>query len=206
MWTETGRLVVVDVLAAADPMLREAYINHASRPDYVANEHDHVLERGLIISLGSSVAASVFVTECEGLATAIRIHNPWHAILNQRLRNRMMDHFEVASWSVPQRQHEASAYLLDWAPLDNVDAEVEFPSPAYSSEERNAVLAYDRAWKEAAIGMTMPLVPKIIDTPFWARMRPAAETAFAVFRTRGELPEDVELDPGPPTSDANIKP
>lgn len=191
LWIRTGRLAVFDAVRVSD--LRTTYTTHAGRSDYVANEHDRVLEGGLIVSMGSSVAVPVFVEQRDGRAVAIRIHNPWHAILLQRLRNRMMDHFEVASWSDLQRQHGASAWLIDWMPLEGIDAEAEFPGPAYSRAERDAILEYDRAWNEAAVGIDLPSVPKIIDTPFWQKLRPAAEKAFAVFQVRGTLPEDVEF-------------
>jgi hypothetical protein len=206
LWTRVGRLMVIDALAASSDELRQAFVNHARRDDYVANEHDRVFERGLIVSLGSAVAAPIFVERREGRAVAIRIHNPWHAILHQRIRNRLMDHFEVASWVDPQRQHAASAHLLDWRPLDRVDANTEFPDPSYTPAERDAILDYDRAWNAAGGGATLPLVPDIIGTSFWERLRPAAAAAFATFRVRGSLPEDEELASSAKGSEGNVVP
>jgi len=127
---------------------------------------------------------------------------PSDQVINQRIRNRIIEYLELASSFEDQRlyQYKAPVHVPneiitqweDWVP-DLPRAH--FSEPVFSREEQDAIAAYHQVWTEVceAIPMRLPSLEVLFDTAEWRRLRDAAISASAVFAVRGRLPEDEEF-------------
>lgn len=126
---------------------------------------------------------------------------PSERIVEQRVRNRLIEYFELASSYAAQAEYAEAAppyvhvpYEVieqweDWVPhLDLVlnDSEV------YTSEEKDALSRFQAVWEAAtdAIADDYPSLDAVQASPEWEAMRREAESALAVIAKRGRLPED----------------
>lgn len=130
-----------------------------------------------------------------------RPDRPTDQIIEQRVRNRLIEYFELASSFVAQAEYEEAApdfvhvpyevieQWQDWVPhLDLVLLE----STVYTGEEVDAIRSFQSVWDATtdAIGDDYPPLEAVQAMPVWEAMRREAESALAVFARRGRLPED----------------
>lgn len=126
---------------------------------------------------------------------------PSDRIVEQRVRNRLIEYFELASSYIAQAEYAAAAppyvhvpYEVieqweDWVPhLDLVLTD----SQVYTSEEKEALSRFQSMWETTADAITddYPSLDAVQATPEWEAMRREAESALAVLAKRGRLPED----------------
>jgi hypothetical protein len=123
-------------------------------------------------------------------------------MVEQRVRNRLIEYFEWASSFDEQRGYQAVAPVAvagevfnqwdDWTGPEPVAAD-SF-GPVYSCDEVEAMLSYDSVLTRA-IDET-PDVWEPLETfqalSIWEELRQAAADALTVFRRRGTFPEDHE--------------
>lgn len=126
---------------------------------------------------------------------------PSERIVEQRVRNRLIEYFELASSNAAQAEYAAAAppyvhapYEVieqweDWVPhLDLVLTD----SQVYTPEEKEAVRRFQSIWEAtaAAIADAYPSLEAVQAMPEWEVMRREAESALTLFAERGRLPED----------------
>ena len=123
-------------------------------------------------------------------------------LLDQRIRNRIIEYLEIASSYDQQLEYEANV------PIARVPNEIinlwedsvrrghldEFAEPVYSPNEQAAIRRFHAVWDGVAKDTPdqMPPLSKLIGTEPWERLRVAAQQALAVFRLRGKFNEDRE--------------
>ena len=127
--------------------------------------------------------------------------NPSKRIIDQRIRNLIIDYLELASSERFQREYQAAApvnvaneLFNQWDDYVNDRVMPLFGPPVYSPQELAAIHRYNDVWK-AAIAATpdvMPPLDQFIGTQPWHQMRDAAESAFAIFQLRGRFDQEVE--------------
>jgi len=127
---------------------------------------------------------------------------PSRRVVEQRIRNRIIEYLELASSYEMQRDYQARAPVSvpsevinqweDWVHRPD------FPpitSPVFSREEREAIAAFHQTWNAVA-DSTPNLLPSIEETlalPQWRELATAAARALQAFGVRGRLPEDREV-------------
>jgi hypothetical protein len=127
---------------------------------------------------------------------------PSPLVVEQRIRNRLIEYFEWASSFGEQRAYQDVAPVPvagevfeqwdDWTP-EPVTAD-SF-GPVCSRDEVEAMLSYDSVHARAIV--ETPHVWEPLETfqtlPIWEELRQAAADALTVFRRRGTFPEDHEI-------------
>jgi hypothetical protein len=123
-------------------------------------------------------------------------------LLDQRIRNRIIECLEIASSYDEQLKYEANVPIAHvpneiinmWE--DSVDRSRldEFAEPVYSPNEQAAIRRFHAVWEGATKDTPdrMPPLSKLIGTEPWERLRVAAQQALAEFRLRGKFNEDRE--------------
>lgn len=125
---------------------------------------------------------------------------PTRQVVLQRVRNGIIDYFELTSSFDDQREyqsrvpavhipHEIINQWEDWVsgPLDPALVE-----PVFSTSERSAIGRFHAVWDDVVKGTPNPL-PRLDDlfvTVEWQRLRDAAFAALQVFLVRGKLSEN----------------
>lgn len=130
---------------------------------------------------------------------------PSPRLVEQRIRNRIIEYLELASSFEAQIEyqsvapiasvpHEVIEQWADWKPVDQSRWPGRLTDP-YSGDEIAAMQAFHAEW-EWAIKHTPNPLPELSETqqlPEWQRLREAAETALQPFLERGRMPEDHEV-------------
>jgi hypothetical protein len=128
---------------------------------------------------------------------------PSARVVEQRIRNRVIEYLELAASLDEQTQYERAAPIAhvpyevieQWA--DNFPRE---PRPdadllsVYSTAEVAAIREVNAAWEAAAaLPDNFPSLELAQALPEWATLRRVAEAALGVFMRRGRMPEDREV-------------
>jgi hypothetical protein len=126
-------------------------------------------------------------------------------VVDRRLRNHIIEYLKMASSrdELLEYQRNAPVNVLnelinqweDWVYLDlfpKRDVAEEYPSPTYTDEERMAIVAYHKVWKEVAdrIPAKIKTLEQFLETPLWPILAEAASKSLAIFQKRGKLAEE----------------
>lgn len=127
--------------------------------------------------------------------------SPSDQIVEQRVRNRLIEYFELAASYAAQREYEEAGpphvhvpYEVinqweDWVP--HLDLVLE-GSKVYTPEEKKALSTFKAVWEMTAdaVADDYPSLEAVQAMTEWKAMRREAESALGVFSRRGRLPED----------------
>lgn len=133
------------------------------------------------------------------------VPKPSPGLVEQRIRNRVIEYLELASSYEAQLEYQSSTPIAfvphevieqwaDWSPVDQSRWPGRLTDP-YSADEIAAMRAYHAEW-EWVIAHTPDPLPELSETqqlPEWKRLREAAEAALRPFLERGRLSEDHEI-------------
>lgn len=128
--------------------------------------------------------------------------HPSDQVIEQRVRNRLIEYFELASSFAAQHEYQQAVPIVhvpyevieqwqDWVPhLDLVLS----TSKVYSADEVEALRRFQAVCDATAdaIGYDYPSLAAVQELRAWQELRREAESALAVFARRGTLPEDRE--------------
>ena len=123
-------------------------------------------------------------------------------LLQQRVRNGIMDYLELAASAEEQRSYERRVTIApvpnelinqweDWVRFDDLDWYV---APVFSPDETEAIRAFHDVWLAVADATPEPMphtIDALIGTPVWDRLMTAAQAAFIVFEKRGRFDQEV---------------
>ena len=129
-------------------------------------------------------------------------------LVHQRIRNRLIEYFELLSSEAALLDYEASVPINlfaeiidqweDWlAEPGEMPKAHAYPIGVYSKEEVVEVLRFHMIW-DAVSGSTPDPIDRIADffaMPEWPLLQSAAASALAVFGKRGKLPENELANP-----------
>jgi hypothetical protein len=121
--------------------------------------------------------------------------NPSKKLILQRVRNRIIEYFELASDFGAQEQFGANYIINDWESWQDSALDTVYPDPIFTIAERNAMAAFDLTW-HLAVSVTnadMPSVSELRTKLYWQELTASAASAFSVFMQRDKLPEDHEV-------------
>jgi hypothetical protein len=122
-------------------------------------------------------------------------------VVEQRIRNRLMDYFEIASSFAKQLNYQAKVPFVhvpneminqweDWIRRDHLDDW--YTEPVFSIPEQAAIRRYDAIWSNVADVMPDLPLSELIKTQTWEKLRSAAEEALKVFEVRGRFDDERE--------------
>lgn len=128
---------------------------------------------------------------------------PSRQLLQQRVRNGLIDYLELAASAEKQREYERRVPIAhapnelinqweDWVQADDLDW---YAPPVFSNEESEAIRRFHRVWEGVADQTPEPMphsIELLIGSPAWHRLMDAAQAALAVFLMRGRFDQDVE--------------
>lgn len=116
-----------------------------------------------------------------------------------------MEYLGLTASFVEQQQYERAVPIAhipyevinQWG--DNFPRGLEWElarASVYSTDERSALRNFEAAWAivSRAVPDDYPTLAVVQAMPEWQTLRQAAETALAVFKRRGSMPEDEEVD------------
>lgn len=128
---------------------------------------------------------------------------PSRRVVDQRIRNRIIEYLELAASYEAQLAYEKAVPFLhvpyevinqwdDWVP--SPPQEMVNDLSVFSSVELRAIEDFHAVWEAAvaAVGDDYPRLSDVQALPEWYRLREQAEVALRIFERRGKLPEDDE--------------
>jgi len=129
---------------------------------------------------------------------------PSRRVVDQRIRNRVIEYFEVAASFEAQRKcerdipivHVPYEVISEWKDWVWKDPRQDSDLPGiYTQEEFQALCDYQVVWEVAtkAVPDDFPSLAQVQALPDWGKLRSTAESALAVFGRRGKMPEDNEV-------------
>jgi hypothetical protein len=134
---------------------------------------------------------------------------PSRRIVEQRIRNRVIEYLDVVASFDAQRTYEREAPAFvnvpyeiinewqDWVPEDRGTPATKVLG-VYSPDEVEALRSYQAVWEAAAavVPKDFPSLRDVQSLPEWELLARAAAKAATVFQRRGKLPEDRRLSEG----------
>ncbi len=127
-------------------------------------------------------------------------------LVEQRLRNRQIEYFEMASREVELLDYEASVPVNIFAELLNqwddylpyprrIPKKSWFSRVVYSEEEIEEILRFHAVWEDVSKSTPNGIdrIPDFLEMPEWQQLKSAAQSALTVFSKRGRLSEDDEV-------------
>jgi hypothetical protein len=129
---------------------------------------------------------------------------PSRRVVEQRVRNRIIEYLELASSFEAQLQYERDVPIAhipyevinqweDWVHKDpREDRDL---SDVYDGAEVEAMCLFHAAWEAAASAVpnSYPPLSEVQALTEWDRLRKAARSAVSVFMRRGKMSEDHEV-------------
>ena len=125
-------------------------------------------------------------------------------MVEQRIRNRVIEYFDLAASFGEQRQYERAVPFVN-VPYEVINMwEDNFPKDpskdsnllvVYSPDEVKAIRNFHVVWDVAAdaVPTNYPTLAEVQALPAWEQLRHAAAFAREVFARRGTMPEDREV-------------
>ncbi len=124
-------------------------------------------------------------------------------LLQQRVRNGIMDYLEIAASADEQREYERQVSIAhvpnaminqweDWVRSEDLGW---YGPPVFSREENDAIRQFHKIWKRVAEETPNPMphsINLLLGTPAWDCLMAAAQAALNVFSKRGRFSQDVE--------------
>lgn len=129
---------------------------------------------------------------------------PSERVVDQRIRNRIIEYFELAASYDDQLAYEQNVPIAhvpyevinqweDWVPSGPLTA-VRDPS-VFSASELHEMYDFQRVWESTASALPddYPPLRDVQALSAWDQLRQQATRALRVFEVRGKLPEDREV-------------
>lgn len=112
-------------------------------------------------------------------------------MIQQRIRNRMMEYFDFVACPKAQEQFGAGAIINYWQDWQTASINESYPDPIFTEAERQSIREFDIAWYIVADSTPDPMPPpSILNTmPAWVKLISLAKAAVVLFEARGKLPE-----------------
>lgn len=124
---------------------------------------------------------------------------PSESIVQQRLRNRIMESLELAASIEDQREYQHRVPFVDvpteiinrWEDFVGQDWRRHYAAGAvFTTSEIDAIAEFDAVWNDVAERVPDLPLEALAGTADWKRLMEAAGRSLQVFLRRGRLPED----------------
>jgi hypothetical protein len=123
-------------------------------------------------------------------------------LLDQRIRNGIIEYLEIASSYEEQLEYEANVPIANipneminqWEDWVHGNLRENYREPVYSLDEQAAIAGFQVIWSEVAdeTPKQMPPLKALLGTPAWEKLRLGAQQALEVFLLRGKFDGDRE--------------
>lgn len=140
------------------------------------------------------------ISSCEAEGEEAVTDRASEMLVDQRIRNRVMENLEIASSYEEQRGLDSNEIINMWEDPIARTCLSQYKEPVFSQGEQEAMREFDAIWESVADNTANPMPPlsELVGTEIWERLRVGAEKALAVFRVRGRFDEDREEFPAGP--------
>jgi hypothetical protein len=128
--------------------------------------------------------------------------HPTRRLVEQRVRNRIIEHLELTASAEAQRKYQLDVpwvsvpveIINGWEDSVSPESRPSLSGPVYSHDELSAIDSFQLVWEAASADLPPQLPPleEWMAEPEWANLQRAAARALAVFMVRGRFPEDEE--------------
>jgi hypothetical protein len=124
---------------------------------------------------------------------------PSERIVQQRLRNRIMESLELAASIEDQHEYQRKAPFIDvpteiinmWEDFVGRDWRMHYAAgDVFTLPEIDAIAEFDAVWNDVAERVPDLPLEALEGTADWKRLMEAADRSLQVFLRRGRLPED----------------
>jgi hypothetical protein len=128
---------------------------------------------------------------------------PTDRIIDQRIRNRIIETLELAAsfddqfeYQAHQVCHVPDQVILWWYDWVGDPIRPDFDPPVFSPAELEAILRYHAVMESICdqIPGRLPDLEHLVTTDYWQHLRAAAAEALAIFQLRGRFSEHHEHD------------
>ena len=119
---------------------------------------------------------------------------PSKQLVLQRVRNRIIEYFELAGDPQAQAKFGPNMVVSYWEDWQSLLYASRLPAPVFSAPELSAMQAFDLSWHAVAniTSNPMPPIALLRGNPIWQLFTSSAANALAVFAIRGRFSEDRE--------------
>lgn len=129
---------------------------------------------------------------------------PSERVVEQRIRNRVMDYLALAASYLAQQEYERTVPIAH-IPYEVINQwEDQFPrglewelerASVYTSREAEALRRFEGVWKATtdAVPDDYPSLRAVQALPAWQELQTAAASALDILEQRGRMPEDREV-------------
>ncbi len=116
---------------------------------------------------------------------------PSHIVL-QRIRNRIIEHLELAASPEQQRGWDTNEVINGWEDWVDEGRKNSYVYPVFSQAEIEGIEKFSSVWLEAANSTPNPLpqFEQLCSHPSWLKLMATAKEVLAIFQVRGKLPEE----------------
>lgn len=124
--------------------------------------------------------------------------HPSPQVILQRVRNRIMEYFELVADPNCLAMLSAASVINMWEDWRSEPVSpLTYPDPVFNVHERDVMIGFDHAWELAADSTPdpMPEVHALRSLPAWQQLIDSAKAALSVFEVRGRLSEEEEASP-----------
>lgn len=128
---------------------------------------------------------------------------PSDRVVEQRVRNRVIEYLELAASFEAQQEYERVTPIAhvpyevinqweDWVKDPRTDPDI---ADVYDGPEVEALCQFQAAWDAACavVPDDYPSLSNVQSLAEWEQLRATAEAALSVFMRRGKMPEDHEV-------------
>jgi len=124
-------------------------------------------------------------------------------LVQQRVRNRIIEYLELAASAEQQRDYErrapiakmANEMINQWEDWVNADRWDWYSQPVFSAEESKAIQSFHAVWLGVADQTPVPMphtIEELIGTSAWNCLMVAASDTLKVFSLRGRFDDEEE--------------
>ena len=116
-------------------------------------------------------------------------------LLNQRIRNRIIEVLEITASYEEQEKHGGDEFINMWEDWVDDERIGDYVEPVFTKKEQERLAEFHKAWNYVAnhTPQFLPDISELKKNNDWTNLMASASDALAVFRQRGKLSEESEI-------------
>jgi hypothetical protein len=123
------------------------------------------------------------------------IENPSETLINQRIRNRIIEALEIYLSIEFQERFGLDEVINIWEDWVDNERMPEYTEPVFTKQEQFAITNFHKQWEKVCKNtpQIMPSVKAMIEDKNWIQLINIAEETLKILLLRGRLSEEVEI-------------
>ena len=116
-------------------------------------------------------------------------------LLNQRIRNRIIEVLEITASYESQEKFGADEVINMWEDWVDDDRIGKYVEPVFSKQEQACMIEYHNIWNYVAdhTPQCLPDISELKGNEYWLSLMATASKALSIFNQRGKQSEENEI-------------